>query len=120
MILSLAIFLTFCTENIMVLPISTGLPFCKATSQSEHRNIGLSIFQFSKFSFMFLNTNNVFQCESNCSNSYDLDPAGVYRRSIFEIRPNILIGLQKLRLRPKDRSRSRLFIYLIFLLRQFS
>ena len=43
--------------------------------------------------------------------------AGIYRRSIFEIRPNILIGLQKLRLRPKDRS--RLFIYLIFL-RQFS
>ena len=40
--------------------------------------------------------------------------SGVYRRSIFEIRPNILIGLQKLRLRPKDRSRSRLFIYLIF------
>ena len=39
---------------------------------------------------------------------------GVYRRSIFKIRPNILIGLQKLRLRPKDRSRSRLFIYLIF------
>ena len=36
--------------------------------------------------------------------------AGVYRRSIFKIRPNILIGLQKLRLRPKDRSRSRLFI----------
>ena len=45
--------------------------------------------------------------------------AGVYRRSIFKIRPNILIGLQKLRLRPKDQSRSRLFIYLIFL-RQFS
>ena len=42
---------------------------------------------------------------------------GVYRRSIFKIRPNILIGLQKLWLRPKDRS--RLFIYLIFL-RQFS
>jgi hypothetical protein len=38
--------------------------------------------------------------------------SGVYRRSIFEIRPNILIGLQKLRLRPKDRS--RLSIYLIF------
>ena len=38
--------------------------------------------------------------------------AGVYRRSIFKIRPNILIGLQKLQLRPKDRSRSRLFIYL--------
>ena len=36
--------------------------------------------------------------------------AGVYRRSIFNIRPNILIGLQKLQLRPKDRSRSRLFI----------
>ena len=35
--------------------------------------------------------------------------AGVYQRSIFKIRPNILIGLQKLRLRPKDRS--RLFIY---------
>ena len=45
--------------------------------------------------------------------------SGVYRRSIFKIRPNILIGLQKLRLRPKDRSRSRLFIYLIFL-RRFS
>ena len=46
---------------------------------------------------------------------------GVYRRSIFKIRPNILIGLQKLRLRPKDRSQSqsRLFIYLNFL-RQFS
>ena len=28
---------------------------------------------------------------------------GVYRRSIFKIRPNMLIGLQKLRLRPKDR-----------------
>ena len=42
---------------------------------------------------------------------------GVYRRSIFKIRPNKLIGLQKLRLRPKDGS--RLFIYLIFL-RQFS
>ena len=41
-----------------------------------------------------------------------LGPSGVYRRSIFKIRPNILIGLQKLRLRPKDRS--RLFIYLIF------
>ena len=41
--------------------------------------------------------------------------AGVYRRSIFKIRPNILIGLQKLRLRPKDQSRSRLFIYLNFL-----
>ena len=27
---------------------------------------------------------------------------GVYRRSIFKIRPHILIGLQKLRLRPKD------------------
>ena len=40
----------------------------------------------------------------------NLFSAGVYRRSIFEIRPNILIGLQKLRLRPKDRSRSRLFI----------
>ena len=40
--------------------------------------------------------------------------AGVYRRSIFKIRPNILIGLQKLRVRPKDQSRSRLFIYLIF------
>ena len=40
---------------------------------------------------------------------------GVYRRSIFKIRPNILIGLQKLRLRPKDQSRSRLFIYLNFL-----
>ena len=39
---------------------------------------------------------------------------GIYRRSIFKIRPNILIGLQKLRLRPKDRSRSRLSIYLIF------
>ena len=38
--------------------------------------------------------------------------SGVYRRSIFKIRPNILIGLQKLRLRPKDRSQSRLFIYL--------
>ena len=37
---------------------------------------------------------------------------GVYRRSIFKIRPNILIGLKKLRLRPKDRS--RLFIHLIF------
>ena len=36
--------------------------------------------------------------------------SGVYRRSIFKIRPKILIGLQKLRLRPKDRSRSRLFI----------
>ena len=35
---------------------------------------------------------------------------GIYRRSLFKIRPNILIGLQKLRLRPKDRSRSRLFI----------
>ena len=32
--------------------------------------------------------------------------SGVYRRSIFKIRPNILIGLQKIRLRPKDRSRS--------------
>ena len=41
---------------------------------------------------------------------------GVYRRSIFKIRPNILIGLQKLRLRPKDQS--QLFIHLIFL-RQF-
>ena len=40
---------------------------------------------------------------------------GIYRRSNFEIRPNILIGLLKLRLRPKDRSRSRLFIYLHFL-----
>ena len=37
---------------------------------------------------------------------------GIYRRSTFTIRPNILIGLQKLRLRPKDRS--QLFIYLIF------
>ena len=46
-------------------------------------------------------------------------PARVYRRSIFKIRPNILIGAQKLRLRPKDRSRSPLFIYSIFL-RQFS
>ena len=44
---------------------------------------------------------------------------GVYRRSIFEIRPNILIGLQKIRLRPKDRSQSGLFIYLNFL-RRFS
>ena len=26
---------------------------------------------------------------------------GIYRRSIFEIRPNILIGLQELRLRRK-------------------
>ena len=43
--------------------------------------------------------------------------AGVYRRSIFKIRPNILIGLQNLWLRPKDRS--RLFIYWNFL-RQFS
>ena len=44
--------------------------------------------------------------------------AGVYRRSIFKIRPNcILIGRQKLRLRPKDRS--QLFFYLIFL-RQLS
>ena len=46
---------------------------------------------------------------------------GVYRRSIFKIRPNILIGLQKLQLRPKDRS--RLFIYLFIylnLLRWFS
>ena len=34
--------------------------------------------------------------------------AGIYRRWLFKIRPNILIGLQKLRLRPKDRS--RLFI----------
>ena len=40
--------------------------------------------------------------------------AGVYRRAIFKIRPNILIGQKKLRLRPKDRSRSRLSIYLIF------
>ena len=46
-----------------------------------------------------------------------LKGTGVYRKSILKIRPNILIGLQKLRLRPKDRS--RLFIYLIFL-RQFS
>ena len=37
--------------------------------------------------------------------------AGFYRRSIFKIRPNILIGLQKLRLRPKDRSRSRYFFH---------
>ena len=44
---------------------------------------------------------------------------GIYRRSTFKIRPNILIGLQKLRLRPKDRSRSRLFIYWNFL-RRFS
>ena len=43
--------------------------------------------------------------------------AGIYRRLIFKIRPNILIGLQKLRLRPKDRS--RLFIYWNFL-RRFS
>ena len=42
---------------------------------------------------------------------------GVYRRSIFKIRPHILIGLQKLWFRPKDRS--RLFIYWNFL-RQFS
>ena len=40
--------------------------------------------------------------------------AGVHRLLIFKIRPNILIGLQKLRLRPKDQSRSRLFIYLNF------
>ena len=31
---------------------------------------------------------------------------GVYRRLIFKIRPNILIGLQKLRLRPKDWSQA--------------
>ena len=47
-------------------------------------------------------------------NNWDLDTPGIYRRSIFKIRPNILIGLKKLQLRPKDRSRSRLFIYLIF------
>ena len=32
----------------------------------------------------------------------------VLSRSIFKIRPIILIGLQKLRLRPKDRNQSRL------------
>ena len=36
--------------------------------------------------------------------------AGVHQLLIFKIRPNILIGLQKLQLRPKDWSRSRLFI----------
>ncbi len=41
------------------------------------------------------------------------------RLLIFKIRPNILIGLQKLRLRPKDQSRSWLFIYWNFL-RRFS
>ena len=41
--------------------------------------------------------------------------AGVYQRSIFKIRPNIIIGLQKLKIRPKDRSQSQSLIYLIFL-----
>ena len=36
----------------------------------------------------------------------DAKGTGIYRRSIFKIRPNTLIGLQKLRLRPKDQSRS--------------
>ena len=49
--------------------------------------------------------------------TYAYQRAGIYRRSIFEIRLNILIGLKKLRLRPKDRS--RLFIYWNFL-RRFS
>ena len=40
--------------------------------------------------------------------SVDKVAAGVYRRLIFEIRPIILIGLQKLRLRPKDQNQSRL------------
>ena len=41
------------------------------------------------------------------------------QRAVYKIRLNIFIGLQKLRLRPKDQSRSRLFIYLTFL-RRFS
>ena len=56
-------------------------------------------------------------CGKQNISSLEKNYAGVYRRSIFKIRPNILIGLQKLRLRPKGRS--RLFIYFIFL-RRFS
>ena len=44
-------------------------------------------------------------------NCREFKTSGVYRMSIFKIRPNILIGLQKLQLRPKDLSRIRLFIY---------
>ena len=44
-----------------------------------------------------------------CVTHFFFQEPGVYRRLIFKIRPNILIGLQKLRLRPKDQS--RLFIY---------
>ena len=40
--------------------------------------------------------------------------SGVHLLLIFKIRPNILIGIQKFRLRPKDRSRSQLLIYLNF------
>ena len=47
--LILSITLSLCTENIMVLPISTGLPFCKATSQAELRNIGLMLINFPLF-----------------------------------------------------------------------
>ena len=58
---------------------------------------------------------------SQCSEMFSLLQAenfqrsGVYQRSIFKIRPNILIGLQKLRLRPKDQTEANYLSIHIFL-----
>ena len=69
------------------------------------------------FSGCFQDINVVFflLCKQYFKSSISTRKTRVYRRSIFKIRQNILIGLQKLRLRPKDRSLSQLFIYLNFL-----